>query len=90
MNHIAQLVEERRRIDRQIAEAMKAYFLGKAVLVTHHRGSFKGAVAQVSSSGETWVMVKNDKTGKSSQRWPFCTSGGIPDVQVIEDPSRDQ
>lgn len=89
MRHIEQLVEERRRINRQIAEAMKATFLGKSVLVTHHRGSFKGTVAHVSSIGETWVMVKNDKTGKSSQRWPLCTSDGIPDVQVIEEPNHD-
>lgn len=81
------LKQERADIEKRITEAMKARFLGKRVRVNHHNGSFTGVVRQVGWSGEFSVMVRNDATGKSSQRWPLCSSRGLPDIELIDDHS---
>lgn len=85
---IAALDKERADIENRIYEAMKARFLGRRVRVNHHHGSFTGVVRQVGYSGELSVMVRNDATGKSTQRWPLGTSRGLPDIEILDEQER--
>ena len=77
------LYEQRRSLDDQITAAMKATFLGRRVRVNHHHGHYFGVVRQV-GRGEFSVMVRNDVTGKSTQRWPLLASNGLPDIELVD------
>lgn len=78
------LYEERRALEKRIYEAMKAQFLGRRVRVNHYHGSYTGIVRQV-GHGEFSVMVVNDASRKSSQRWVLSTSGGRPEIELLAD-----
>lgn len=81
---LKRLDEERSALNARISEAMRLQFVGRRVRVNHYHGSYTGIVRQVGWH-EFSVVVVNDATGKTSQRWPLHTSNGLPDVELIDD-----
>lgn len=80
---IALLDAQRRDARRRLQEALRRTFLDKRVRVNHHRGTYTGVVVEISHDGG--VIVRNDRTGKTSARHPLCLDiSGRPQVELLE------
>jgi hypothetical protein len=81
---LAELKAQKERADRHIQDELASTFMGKRVCVNHHRGSYTGLVVGITKNGNCSVIVKNDTTGKTTERYPLsCDIHGRPEVELI-------
>ncbi|HEY6612701.1 MAG TPA: hypothetical protein VIZ86_16425 [Pseudomonas sp.] len=81
---LVELQAQKERADRHIHDEMTRTFLGKRVRVNHHRGSYTGTVTQIYKRTGFSVIVKNDTTGKTTERYPLSRDiHGRPEVELL-------
>lgn len=67
---------------RRRQEAVRRTFMDKPVRVNHYRGTYTGVVVGISYDGR--VVVRNDRTGKTSARDPLGLDlNGRPQVELL-------
>lgn len=81
---LAELKAKKELADQRIRDELSRTFLGKSVRVNHHRGSYTGLVVRITRNGYCSVIVKNDATGKTTERYPLSRDmHGRPEVELL-------
>ncbi len=81
---LAELKAQKERAYRRLVDELSRTFMGRRVRVNHHRGSYTGLVVRITENGYCSVIVKNDATGKTTERYPLSHNiHGMPEIELI-------